>query len=234
MSGGRKTYKTEKKNDDARPSIYSIDYHLGKKKPRITEGKLRHLELANYLKSLKLPMYVSLSEDAKNIKGSVEYAAKLNQIIGLVLPLNDDTGMPFSSSYEATSATAMENILLDPKIPIANVVNVVMAQPLVMNTPPFCLLVYGGNGKYTKEHVKKRWAFILKELKNVGITTLVFASDSEPRYNGCMRDLILSHRSDESSLFPAWFEFDCLFADYFPVQDEPHIGTKMRNRALND
>lgn len=205
-----------------------------KKKPRIVEGKLRTLELANYLKSLNLPMYVSLSEDATNIKGSVEYAAKLNQIIGLVLPFNEDTGMPISSNYEATSATNMENILLDPNIPIANVVNVVMAQPLLMNTSPFCLLVYGGNGKYLKEHVKKKWAFIVKELKNVGVTALVFASDSDPRYNGCMRDLILDHRSDELSLFPAWFEFDYLLADYFPMQDQPHIGTKLRNRALDD
>lgn len=49
-----------------------------------------------------------------------------------------------------------------------------------------------------------------------------------------MRDLILSNRTGESSTFPSWFQFDCSTADYLPFQDHVHIGTKLRNRILND
>lgn len=235
MSGGRKTYRTEKLNDHtAKPSIHTIDYTLSKIRCRITEGKLRHQELADYLNSLNVNMYVALSEDATNIVGTCEYDSNPNQIVGLVPPLNEDTGMPIPSTFKATSAAAMESILVDPDIPIANTVNVVMAQPLAMNVPPFCLLVYGGNGKFTKAHVTKRWAFIVNELATVGIKGIVFASDSDPRYNGSMRDLILSHRTDELSIFPPWFAFDCSSSDYLPFQDHVHIGTKLKNRLLSD
>lgn len=87
ISGGPKTFETMKLNDyDAMPSIHSIEKYIYKNKLTITEGKLRHLELAPYLKALKLDPYVSLSEDATNVTGTFEYFPKLNQIIGLVPP----------------------------------------------------------------------------------------------------------------------------------------------------
>lgn len=235
LSGGLKTFRTLKLNvESAMPSVSSILHNVSKDKPTITEGQLRHLELFKYLEALKVDKYVSLSEDATNITGMVEYSPKSNQIIGLLPPLNDDTGMPIPYLFAATSATAMESILTDPKIPIAHVVNVVMAQPLALKTPAFCLLVYGGTSRFSKDSVALRWAFISKELEKVGIKVINFASDSDPRYNGAMRDLILRNRASESSTFPSWFQFDCSSADYLPFQDHVHIGTKLRNRLLDD
>lgn len=235
MSGGPKTFKTMKLNDyDAMPSVHSIEKYIYKNKVTITEGKLRHSELAEYLKALKLDPYVSLSEDATNVTGTFEYSPKLNQIIGLVPPKCKETGMPIPSSFAATSATAIDSILLNPNIPLANMVNVVMAQPLALNTPAFCLLIYGGNGQFSKEEVGMRWEFIVRKLAEVGVKVINFASDSDPRYNGAMKDLVLKNLTDESSQFPEWYQFDCTTADYVPMQDNPHVGTKLRNRISNE
>lgn len=234
LSGGKHTYKTLKNNNhNGMPSIHGVEKMIKKTRSTITEGVLRHVELVAYIKGLNLPMYVSLSEDATNITGKIDYSPKLNQIVGFVPQLSEVNGMPIPMTFAATSAAAMESIMLDGKFPIANMVNVVMAQPLAMKAKAFCLLVYGGNGKFTKQDVGKRWAYIVKELSNVGIKVLTFSSDSDPRYNGAMRDIIISNKTDESSSFPSWFQFDCSTAEYVPIQDTVHIGTKLRNRLLN-
>lgn len=233
INGGPKVYKTLKNNDyNGMPSIHSTNRAMWKNKKIVIEGVLRHVELADFMKSLNLPMYVSLSEDATSVTGKIEYSPKLNQIIGIVPPLNEKTGMPVPLTFASTSATATESILLDQKAEISNNVNVIMAQPLASGIPAFCLLVFGGNGKFTKQDVSNRWSHVTKKLAEVGIKVLSFASDSDSRYNGCMRDVMLSAEVDESSGFPNWFRFDCSTAEYFPVQDTVHIGTKLRNRIL--
>lgn len=220
-------------NDAGMPSIRGVDYNINKFKPKIIEGALRCTELLAYMKASNLPLYVSLSEDATNITGMVEYCTEFNQIVGLILPLREENAMPVPSSYAATSAAAIEVIMSDRNIPIANMLNVVMAQPFVSNTPAFCLLVYGGNGKFTRENVAKRWEYIVNELRNIGIKVVSISSDSDTRYNSAMKELMLSCKTDGSSVFPRWFHFDCSTAIYFPFQDTVHIGTKLRNKFLN-
>lgn len=232
--GGNVLYRTLKTNaDDALPSPSAVIHKLQKMRNPITEGMLRHEELRTYLKSLKLPLIVSLSEDATNVTGLVEYSPKFNQIVGFVPPLNKDVGMPVVLPYAATSAAAMESIMLDPNVSVSNMVNIVMAQPLSLDAPAFCLLIFGGNGRFTKEDVVRRWSYITKELANVGIEVLVFSSDSDPRYNAAMRNVFLEHKTDESSDYPSWFQYDLSAAEYIPIQDTVHIGTKLRNRILN-
>lgn len=224
-----------KLNDyDGMPSIHAVIKNINKNRRTITEGVLRHEELAQYMKSLKLDMFVCLSEDATNITGKIEYSTKSNQIVGYSPPLSEETGMPKPLTFPATSASVMETIMVDPNSLHSNVVNVVMAQPLALKTPAFCLLVYGGRSKFTKEDVAKRWAYITEKLADVGIKVMGFASDSDTRYNGAMRDLMLDHKTDAFSAFPSCFSFDCATASYLPFQDTVHIGTKLRNRLLND
>lgn len=235
LTGGTKTYQSMKSNNkDGMPSIYAVKSAVHKTKSTIIEGTLRHNELLVYLKSMNLPMYVSLSEDATNITGMVEYFSPKNQIVGLVQPLNEENAIPIPLAYEATSATAIENIMLAKKVPTSCMFNVVMAQPLASKVPAFCLMAYGGTSSFTKEQVAKRWMHIVEELENIGIKVVTFSSDADPRYNGAMKDLIFSCPADKSDKFPGWFEFDCSIAKYFPIQDTVHIGTKLRNRILTN
>lgn len=230
---GKDAYHAMKVNNDTgMPSLRGVEYNIKKFKSNITEGALRDTELLSYLKSKKLPKYVSLSEDATNVTGMLEYSPDSNQIVGLVLPLNKDNAMPEPLSYAAISASAIDTIMVDRSVLISNMLNVVMAQPLALNVPAFCLMVYGGNAKFTAEDVKKRWACIVNRLGSIGINVISISTDSDPRYNSAMKDLMLSCRMIRSSLFPRWFHFDCSDAIYVPVQDTVHIGTKLRNIFL--
>lgn len=71
---------------------------------------------------------------------------------------------------------------------VASFLNVIMAQPL-NGAPPFCLLLYGSDNRYTANDVKKRWKYVTAELNKLGISVLTIASDSDPKYNSAMRAL---------------------------------------------
>lgn len=116
----------------------------------------------------------------------------------------------------------------------ASYLNVVMAQPLARGIPPFCLLLFGTDSKYTSVDIEKRWQFIRAELKTNSIEVLTFATDSDPKFNSVMRNHIKLGQSKENNIgFPEWFNADICLTDYFDIQDTVHIGTKARNRMLN-
>lgn len=232
---GRRSHNTKRLNEFfSTPSLSNVEKYITKKRTTIVEGLLRTDDLVKFLKSQELEMCVSLSEDATNIVQRIEYSPKTNQIVGYSPPLNEEAGMPIPLTFEATSATVMENILLNPNHQNSTHAVMVLAQPLAMKTPPFCLLVYGSDNRHTKKHVVHRWEYIVKELGNAGIKVLCIASDSDSRYNGAMRDLVLSHKTDSSSAFSPWFNFDLSTAPYFAFQDYVHTGVKGRNRLLHE
>lgn len=135
-----------------------------------------------------------------------------------------------------------------------------MAQPLA-KCPPFCLLLYSTDSKYTAEAVMNRWNFIEDELAKASIKVLSFSSDSDPKNNSGMRKrsllghassifdncVILPDSDDDSNLESnldacsssenssvKWFYSGRSELDdrSFDMQDTPHIATKMRNFFL--
>lgn len=78
-------------------SIISVAY-INSNNPKIIEGESRCKQLDNHLNVLKLTKYVWLSGDAPGIIAKVEFDPKTNQMIGLVLPIDPNSGMliPFS------------------------------------------------------------------------------------------------------------------------------------------
>lgn len=186
MLAGPLAYRTLHKNLElALPSFSATNRYIRKTHTPVHEGELRSKYLLKYLEDRNLPMIVSLSEDATRIDGRVQYNALNNELTGFVLPLDEETGLPIPSSYKARCAS---EILLhfSKNIPIAQFVNVLMAQPLA-DAPPFCLLVYGTDMKYTSSDVLKRWNFIVEDLSTHGIRVINISSDSDPKYNSAMR-----------------------------------------------
>lgn len=106
-----------------------------------------------------------------------------------------------------------------------------MAQPLA-NVPPFCLALFGSDGKYTSIDIENRWLYIKNELSKLNIKVLIYSSDSDPKYNRAMRKLSGLAELCGSELFnlrscvPKSTEYP------FFVQDPTHIGTKLRNFLL--
>lgn len=92
------------------------------------------------------------------------YDSKSNELVGFVLPL-EKNGMPKPSSFKARSAGEIENHFLKSGQAISSYVFAIMAQPLIPGYPPFCLMIYGSDNKFTAEEVNKKWKFIKDELK---------------------------------------------------------------------
>lgn len=239
MISGKLAYETFKANvQHSVPCLRSVDQYISKEASNAIEGVLRSAELLQYLNDLKLPKIVALSEDATRITNRVQYDPQTNQLVGFVLPLGAN-GMPIAGYNKARSAAEMEqcfyNVETREERKRASFVNVVMAQSLVPGTPAFCLLLFGSDGKYTSKDIEKRWQFIRDELKKKGIEVVTFASDSDPKFNSYMKCHINLGRSVTVDMnFPEWFNATlCFSANFMPIQDTIHIGTKFRNRILN-
>lgn len=231
--GGALLYETIHRNFElSLPSIDTTNRFIRKMPGQMVEGCLRTSELLQYLTERDLPLAVAISEDATRITGRIEYDHRTNQISGYVLPINKDTGMPIPYSFPARSRDEILKYFAN-NTPTAHFVNVIMARPLA-NYPPFCLLLYSSDGKYTSEDVDKRWMYIVTELANVKIKVVIISSDSDPRYNSTMRKG--SQLGVESDIFDGveWFSSGLseFFENPFYVQDHVHNMTKERNLVL--
>lgn len=134
--------------------------YIGEKKCRIIEGQLRCSELSRYLDELQLRKSVWLCEDASGIVAKIEYDSMSNQLIGIVLPFNND-GIPVSFSFMANS---VEDIRKHVKQSKSTHVYIVLAQPMMPNVPPFILQIFGTNQTFTARDVSKRWIYTVREL----------------------------------------------------------------------
>lgn len=160
----RKHYYTIKINYSVANILFIIliVHYINESKQRVIEGKLRCNELLEYLQNMNAPLIVWLSEDATGVVPKIEYDSTFNQLSGLVLPIDQSTGMPIPQSFLARSS---EEIASNMNKPMSCHVYIVMAQPLKENVPPFLLLMYGTDNKFKSTDVLQRWKFIQKELK---------------------------------------------------------------------
>lgn len=134
--------------------------YIEENKKIIIEGQLRCKELSDYLCQLDAPKLVWLSEDGSGIVQKAIFDSKTNQIVGLVLPFNDD-GLPKTFSFVAETVSDIERFI---KLPTSTHVYVVMAQPIQLNSAPFILQVFGTNSQFTAEDVQNRWKTTQLEL----------------------------------------------------------------------
>lgn len=226
MLSGPLAYRTLQENLPlSLPSISSLNKYIQSTRI-ITEGVIRSQELLLHLERRNLPLTVALSEDATRIVDAIQYDSLTNQLIGFVLPIDSTNGIPIPFAYKARSTEEIVGHFLS-NTPIASFVNTIMAQPIAKE-PPFCLLLFGTDSKYTSFDVSKRWNHIVSELKKVKIDVLTIASDSDPKYNTAMRrNSMLGY---PSRLFNSdWFSCGDGLNNPFYVQDMTHIATKLRN-----
>lgn len=186
MLAGPYAYDTIQKNlQCALPAISTTNRYIRHTNCGIIEGILRCEELRVYLQERNLPFEISLSEDATRIEGKVQYDSKTNQLVGFVLPIDPQTGMPIPYSYQARNDSEILQHFAHEEP--AHFVNVIMAQPL-KKVAPFCLLIFGTNSKYTAEDVSKRWSYIVDQLVKLNITVVSISSDSDVRPKVQQRD----------------------------------------------
>lgn len=127
----------------------------------VIEGELRCQALKEHLIKNDAPLSVYLSEDGSGLVKRVVYDVKTNQLVGIVLPLNQN-GMPRKFSYTPTSASQIEEFM---QLSQSGLVYIVVAQPLASNASPFILQLFGTDNKFKNDDVLKRWAYTEKELE---------------------------------------------------------------------
>lgn len=182
LLAGPLAYDTIQRNMECSlPSLSSTNRYIRLYGCNIVEGMVRGLELQKYLTDRKLPAMVCLSLDETRIEEEVQYDSKTNQIVGFTLPLDGKTGMPTPGAYPARSA---EEIMTHFSIEnsISSNLNVVMAQPLAQNVPPFCLLAYRTDKRYNSIDVSNQWNYLKQYLASLNIKVFTISSDSDTKY----------------------------------------------------
>lgn len=229
MIMGPLAYETIQKNlEYSLPSLSATNRYIKSANCHIIEGVLRCDELAIYLNERDLPPVVILSEDATRIIGRPQYDSRTNQIVGFTLPLNKSNGMPIPYSFPARNFSEIQKHFTGQNN-VANFLNIVMAQS-VADCQPFCLIAYGSDNCYSAHNVRNRWQYIVTELLKVNIRVLCISSDSDPRYNGAMREL--SNLGSETDKKYKWFTCGLKTTPPFYFQDTVHLATKLRNLLL--
>ena len=183
--------------------------------------------------SNKLPLIVSLSEDATAVVGKREYHTKSNSVIGNSLPLQK-SGLP--NAEDSVVNSAVDIIKLTEKYPRATVAIVVMAQPLADGFPPLRICSFGSDNRFTHEDVRNRLSTIVEILKEMDIETLCYSADGDSRELKMMREALRlgTVPKGKKHLFSKKFR---LFVSEnlswcIPIQDTIHEGAKLRTRLL--
>lgn len=247
---GRGLYECLRQNLSL-PSVATVLNHISREKTTVKEGYLRIEELLTFIKDRNLSKNIWLSEDQTRVTSKVEYDSKTNQLVGFVLPLSSDTGMPILSSFPANNASDIVNSFNSSEI--SSLVNVIIAHPIEDGAPTFCLCLYGTSNRFTTADVLKRWKFIVEQLEINGLHVLgiifhyaivyfltdfyFFTGISSDGDSRLLRSMRITSKLPSQSEIP--YDLDNLFyadlnVDLKCVQDTVHIGTKFRTRLLNE
>ncbi|KAK3907516.1 Maturase K [Frankliniella fusca] len=189
------------------------------------EGEFRIQELKEFLIKRNLPLEVFISEDATKITGRIMYHPGTNQLVGFVLP-RDENGLPIVGSFPATSARVMCKYFKEEIT--SNFAYVLMAQPLGTKAAPFCLCLFGTNNSFKATDVLNMWNWLLAATAKEGIKIRGFASDGDSKLLHAMR--YRTFTSNPKSNWK-WFEGDKL-VENIVMQDFVHILVKLKTRLL--
>ncbi|KAK3928336.1 Calcium-binding protein 4 [Frankliniella fusca] len=194
----------------------------------IQEGVFRFHELKRYMLSQGYTTNkVLISEDGTVVNGRIEYDIKTNQLVGFVLPLRN--GVPVAISFPAVSAHAMRSYFENHVA--CKTVYVIMAQPLVHKSSPFCLALFGTDNKFLHTDVLARWKWMDQAAAEAGIEIVCRYSDGDGKL---LRAMIISlfSNTERCKKWP-WFHASLDVSDHnIVMQDTIHLLVKLKSKLL--
>lgn len=128
----------------------------------ILEGELRCTELRSHLSERKAGNDIWLCEDGSGIVSKIQYDPKSDQLIGMVLPLDENNGCPKRYEYTARDEEEIKKFMQNTR---STLVYIIMAVPLKEGVPPFILQMFGTDNRFTATDVIKRWNHTIESLK---------------------------------------------------------------------
>lgn len=90
------------------------------------------------------------------------YDQTLDQLVGIVLPIDQKTGCPTRFQYTARDQEEITKFMQYSK---SILVYIVMAIPLKEGVAPFILQMFGTNNRFKAIDVIRRWNYTIQELK---------------------------------------------------------------------
>lgn len=226
--GGKLLYETLQANlKGILPSISTLYRFTSTMSNKIAEGEVNFRELNTYFNKKTIPKYIWVSEDATRITGKIEYDTSSNKLMGFVLPLKN--GLPETNKYVAKSAKDIESFFQNGIR--SNYAYTIMAQPLDVNSPSFCLSVFGTDNKFFYKDVLLRWKKLQELADEYGIKILGFSADGDTRLLKAMKLSAGLPTSVQLDSRP-WYNLDCNENSICYLQDQIHVLTKLRTRLL--
>ncbi|KAJ1518841.1 hypothetical protein ONE63_011545 [Megalurothrips usitatus] len=212
---------------DSLPCLSVVEKYVASNSLLVEEGVFYFKECREFLLERGLPMKVCLSEDGTGIKPAFQYDLRTNQVVGPTLPLRN--GCPVPSSFPATSAAVMANYIINGAL--AKIAYVVMAQPMQLSAPSFCLVVFGTDNKFLAEDVAMRNDHMVKGLAAEGVEVVAWSSDGDNRCLKAQRAQLFPLNPVIPDNFKSWFCADTSNGPT-PFQDTPHLLNRFKTRMM--
>jgi hypothetical protein len=212
------------------PKLPTI-YKYIQKGPAIKEGALRVQELEVFLTSRSLPKHVWISEDGTRVSPKIQFDSTNGEIVGLNLPTSKN-GLPVVSFFKVNSAREMKHFI--DKYQMPGNLYAVLATAMAVNSPTFCLCVFGTDNKFDADTVVRRWDTIRDMLSEVGVELLGVSSDGDSRLLKAMKKKTLLSKNNFGTPIEYLQWFNAIYEpDVICVQDAIHYGGRLRMRLLN-
>lgn len=128
----------------------------------ILEGELRCTELKTYLSDRNAGNDVWLCEDGSGLVSKIQYDQTLDQLVGMVLPLDEHNGCPKRYEHTARNQEEIKEFMRHGK---SKYVYIVMAVPLKEGVAPFILQLFGTDNRFKATDVIKRWDHTIQSLQ---------------------------------------------------------------------
>lgn len=118
--------------------------------------------MVKYLSDRNAGNDIWICEDASGIISKIQYDQTLDQLIGMVLPIDGTTGCPIRFEFTARSEDEIKMFMQHKK---STLVYIVMAIPLKEGVAPFILQMFGTDNKFKAVDVIRRWDHTIQSLR---------------------------------------------------------------------
>lgn len=119
--------------------------NINQNQSKIVEGTLRSHELFDYLTERKAGLDIWIAEDASGIVPKIQYDSVRDELVGMTLEIDINTGCPRKFVSTAKDADQIKEFMKHDK---SKLVYIVIAIPLKEEIPPYIIQLFGTNNKF--------------------------------------------------------------------------------------
>lgn len=101
-------------------------------------------------------MAVFIAEDGTSVVDRIEYNRQGDCLTGFSAPLNENTGLPRSDHFKATTMSSVQHYFETERDNKAKTIYALVAIPLTEKAPPYILALFGTSNSFNHNDCIKR------------------------------------------------------------------------------